>query len=207
MTTANDNDGHLLPLVEEFYTIQGEGRNTGMAAYFIRLGGCNVRCQWCDSAATWHAGDFPLTEAEQIASHAAESGARCAVITGGEPLLHKLDILTEALHRHGLTTCIETSGTHSLSGRLDWICLSPKRHMPPLQEVFSAANELKVVVGSDIDLKWAEECAGHVAANCLLYLQPEWNRMKEAINVIVEYVKAHPQWRLSLQTHKFINIP
>ena len=200
-------EGTALPLAEDFYTIQGEGYQTGMAAYFIRLAGCDAGCPWCDAKYTWHAGRYPVSAVEEIIGRAAASGAPCAVITGGEPLLHPLVPLTEGLKANGLKVLLETSGTHPLQGRFDWICLSPKRQAPPLEEVFRAADELKVVIGNAEDLLWAEQCAARAGGSCRLYLQPEWNRFAEAVRLITEYVKAHPQWRVSLQTHKFMDIP
>ena len=200
-------EGARLPLVEEFHTIQGEGRHTGRAAYFIRLGGCDVRCAWCDAKYTWDARQVPSCEVIEIVARAAASGAPCAVITGGEPLLHPLGPLTGALREHGLEVLLETSGTHSPRGTFDWVCLSPKRQAPPLEEVYRLANELKVVIGGDDDLEWAESCAARCGESCLLYLQPEWSLFARSVELITDYVKAHPQWRISLQTHKFMNIP
>lgn len=204
---AGYESGLALPLVEDFYTVQGEGCNAGKAAYFIRLGGCDVGCRWCDSSSTWEAGLFPLVSVEAIAARALCSGARTAVVTGGEPLMHRLDLLTARLSENGLEVCLETSGTHRLSGRFDWICLSPKRQAPPLEEVCIAADELKVVVQEKGDLRWAEECARRVAGKCRLYLQPEWSAFDRVKNEIAEYVMSHPEWRISLQIHKFMNIP
>jgi organic radical activating enzyme len=190
----------MITVAEEFYSLQGEGRHTGMAAYFVRLAGCDVGCPWCDSREAW-GGGRPVDEAA-VAARAAASGARAAVVTGGEPLMQNLDKLTAALHAHGLAAHLETSGTHPLSGNFDWICLSPKRHRPPL---FFDADELKIVVATRDDLAWAEECAARAAEGCRLYLQPEWG--SSAVPVIVEYILQNPRWRLSLQTHKYLNIP
>ncbi len=200
-------DGSRLPVAEMFYTVQGEGAHTGRAAYFVRLGGCDVRCPWCDARYTWEGADAPLTDVTAVAEQAAASGAPAVVITGGEPTLFPLGPLTEALAARGLEVWMETSGTHRPLGRIDWICLSPKRHRPPLGEMCRMADELKVVIGVPEDLDWAEACAGQVGSGCLLFLQPEWGRRAEAMELIVAYVKAHPRWRISLQTHKYMNIP
>lgn len=199
--------GRLLPLVEDFYTVQGEGYHTGKPAYFIRLGGCDVGCKWCDAKFTWNAAAFPPRSIEEIVERAAACSARSIVITGGEPLLYPLEPLTDMLHQRGLEIFLETSGTHPLSGRFDWICLSPKHRHAPLAEVCRAAHELKVVVESADDFAWAEECADRVGRRCLLYLQPEWSKFDEVMEPIVEYVKANPKWNISLQSHKFMRIP
>lgn len=197
----------LYPLVEEFYSIQGEGFHSGRATYFVRLGGCDVGCQWCDSKESWNASRHPLVSAEEIAKRVVASGAVSAVITGGEPLMHNLDPLTEQLHASGVEIFLESSGCHPLSGSLDWICISPKQHKPPLETTLRAANELKVVVEKEGDFEWAESCATKVSAECLLYLQPEWNNMQQVIPLIVEYAKRNPRWMISIQTHKYMNIP
>lgn len=207
VTPDNSGNGMMLPLVEDFYTVQGEGRNSGKAAYFIRLAGCDVRCRWCDAGSTWNAQAFTSVPVENITARASASGARMAVITGGEPLIHPLGPITGCLGGAGMEVCLETSGTHPLTGNFDWICLSPKRHFPPLDDAFMAAGELKVVIGGRDDLIWAEECAGRVRDECLLYLQPEWSVYDRVIGDIVDYVKSHPRWLVSLQTHKFMNIP
>lgn len=199
--------GRALPVAEDFYTIQGEGHNTGRAAYFIRLAGCDVRCPWCDAKYTWNAGGLPYTDIGEVVARAAASGAPCAVITGGEPLMHPLGPLTEALKAHGMEVLLETSGTHPPQGRFDWICLSPKRQAPPLDAVCRMADELKVVIATADDFAWAETCAARTGSSCLLYLQPEWSRFAEAAALVAEYAKARPQWRISLQTHKFMDIP
>jgi organic radical activating enzyme len=196
-----------LPLAEEFCTLQGEGFNAGRAVYFIRLGGCDAACVWCDARETWDARRFSLTEVEAIAARAAAHPARAAVVTGGEPLLHPLDRLTDELRRHGFETLLETAGTHPPSGSFDWICLSPKRQRPPLPEIFPLADELKVIVAGDGDFAWAEECAARISPHCRLYLQPEWSCMAALAPAIAGYIKANPRWRASLQMHKFLNIP
>lgn len=200
-------EGRRLPLVEDFYTIQGEGFHSGKPAYFIRLGGCDVGCSWCDAKYTWNPLSHPLVATDEIVERAASFEAQAIVITGGEPLLYPLDYLTKRLHEHGLEIFLETSGSHPLSGEFDWICLSPKRKQPPLAEAFAAASELKVIVETEEDLRWAEECAAKVGEKCMLFMQPEWSRSEQMTPTIVEYVKAHPQWNISIQIHKFMHIP
>ena len=200
-------EGRRLPLVEDFYTIQGEGFHSGKPAYFIRLGGCDVGCSWCDAKYTWNPLSHPLVATDEIVERAASFEAQAIVITGGEPLLYPLDYLTERLHAHGLEIFLETSGSHPLSGEFDWICLSPKRKQPPLAEAFAAASELKVIIETEEDLRWAEECAAKVGEHCMLFMQPEWSRSEQMTPTIVEYVKAHPQWNISIQIHKFMHIP
>lgn len=201
------HEGKLLPVMEQFYTIQGEGYNTGKAAYFIRIGGCDVGCHWCDVKESWDANLHPLTGPEQIISNVNEYGARSVVITGGEPLIYNLSLITSLLKEQGIETFIETSGAYPLSGEWDWICLSPKKTMPPLPAVYEKANELKVIVFNQNDFKWAEEQAAMVGANCYLYLQPEWSKQASLLPQIIEYVKNNPKWMISLQTHKYMNIP
>ena len=200
-------EGRRLPLVEDFYTIQGEGFHSGKPAYFIRLGGCDVGCSWCDAKYTWNPLSHPLVDTDEIVERAASFEAQAIVITGGEPLIYPLDYLTERLHAHGLEIFLETSGSHPLSGQFDWICLSPKRKQPPLAEAFAAASELKVIIETEEDLRWAEECAAKVGERCMLFMQPEWSRSEQMTPTIVEYVKAHPQWNISIQIHKFMHIP
>lgn len=200
-------DGSLLPLMEDFYTIQGEGYHTGKAAYFIRLGGCDVGCHWCDVKESWDAALHPLTSVEQIVLNAKIHPAKTVVITGGEPLIYNLDLLTRRLKEEGIETFIETSGAYPLSGDWDWICLSPKKFKSPRPEVLAAAGELKVIVFNKSDFQWAEEHAAFAATNCKLYLQPEWSKAAEVTPLIIEYVKENPKWNISLQTHKYLNIP
>ncbi len=193
--------------MEAFYTIQGEGTHSGRAAYFIRLGGCDVGCVWCDVKESWPVDSHPLMEIQNIVSDALRQPARLAVITGGEPLMHNLDELTSELQTVGFETNIETSGAYPLSGSWNWICLSPKKFKKPLPEIYKAANELKIIVFNKSDFKWAEEQAALVSEDCKLLLQPEWSQQDKMMPLIVEYVKTHPQWRVSLQTHKFMDIP
>ena len=206
--------------MESFYTLQGEGYHAGRAAYFIRLGGCNVGCVWCDVKESWDATAHPQYTIEEIKERAKEEAANrgqkaganhsqsnIVVVTGGEPLMHNLDELTEALHQAGFQTNIETSGSSPLSGNWDWICLSPKKFKAPLPEVLPRANELKVVVFNKSDFAWAEQHAAQTNSNCKLYLQAEWSRRQQMMPLIVEYIKANPQWQLSLQVHKYIDVP
>ncbi len=197
----------MLPIVEMFYTIQGEGAHTGRAAYFIRLSGCDVGCSWCDAKESWAQGRHTQMSVESIVEGVARSGAQTVVVTGGEPLMHDLAELTEQLHAAGCEIFLESSGSHPLSGEFDWICLSPKRRKMPLREAYAAASELKMVITAAEDLQWAEECAASVGAECRLYLQPEWSVAQKVTPHIVEYVKCNPKWRISLQTHKYMDIP
>jgi organic radical activating enzyme len=196
-----------LPVMETFYTLQGEGFHQGRAAYFIRLGGCDVGCVWCDVKESWDAAIHPLRTVKEIVQEAAAQPGRLAVITGGEPLMHNLDELTATLKRAGFETNIETSGSSPLSGQWDWVCLSPKKFKAPLQEVVPYANELKVVVFNKSDFAWAEKYAAQVSANCKLYLQPEWDKAATITPLIIDYIKENPKWELSLQIHKYINVP
>lgn len=207
MTLQIPDDGTLLPLMEEFYTIQGEGFNTGKAAYFIRLGGCDVGCHWCDVKESWDAGLHPLTAADTIVHRADSYPSKAVVVTGGEPLIYNLDYLTAGMKERGIRTFIETSGAWPLSGQWDWICLSPKKFKAPVPGIAKAANELKVIVFNKSDFEWAEQHAALVAENCKLYLQPEWSRATEMTPLIVDYVLNNPRWEISLQTHKYLNIP
>ncbi len=200
-------DGTLLPLMEEFYTIQGEGYHSGKAAYFIRLGGCDVGCHWCDVKESWDAELHPLTSADQIIENAEKYPGKAVVITGGEPLIYNMDYLTEGLQKRGIKTFIETSGAYPLSGSWDWICLSPKKFKGPKNEVAQVAGELKVIVFNKSDFAWAEENAKLVSENCKLYLQPEWSKADIITPLIIDYVKNNPRWEISLQTHKYLNIP
>ncbi len=199
--------GRKLPLVEDFYTIQGEGYHTGCPAYFIRLGGCDVGCRWCDAKYTWNPAMFPPTPVEEIVRRATACAAQAIVITGGEPLLYPLEELTRRLRECGLMIFLETSGSHPFSGWFDWVCLSPKRKQPPLDDAYGRADELKVIIESADDFAWAEEHAARVGRRCRLYLQPEWSVSEKIMPEIVEYAKARPKWNISLQTHKYMHIP
>jgi organic radical activating enzyme len=193
--------------MEQFYTLQGEGFHQGKAAYFVRLAGCDVGCVWCDVKDSWDALKHPLVKISDITGTITSTDAKITVITGGEPLLHNLDLLTSSLHNAGLKTHLETSGSSPLSGEWDWITLSPKKFKAPLPEVIERANELKIVVFNKSDFAWAEKYATQVKEYCILYLQPEWSKASEITPFIIEYIKNHPQWRLSLQIHKYINVP
>ncbi|HLG02852.1 MAG TPA: 7-carboxy-7-deazaguanine synthase QueE [Bacteroidia bacterium] len=193
--------------MEEFYTIQGEGFHSGKPAYFIRLGGCDVGCHWCDVKESWDASAHPLTSADEIVKNAEKFPAKAVVVTGGEPSAFNLDYLTNELKKRGILTFIETSGAYPLTGTWDWICLSPKKNSPPKEENFKRAQELKVIVYNQDDFRWAEENARKVKPECILYLQPEWSRSKQMMPLIVDYVMKNPAWNISLQTHKFMNIP
>lgn len=199
--------GNRLPLVEDFYTIQGEGFHAGKPAYFIRLGGCDVGCRWCDAKYTWNPKVFPPVDVDEVVKRAKACAAQAIVITGGEPLLYPLEILTSRLRDVGLEIFLETSGTHPFSGEFDWVCLSPKRQQPPLAEAFGRAHELKVIIQTEDDFLWAEENARRVGRYSRLYLQPEWSVFDEIMPKIVEYAKSNPRWSISIQTHKFMRIP
>ena len=192
--------GRLLPLVEDFYTIQGEGFHAGKPAYFIRLGGCDVGCRWCDAKYTWNPKLYPPTDVRTVIDRALACPAQAI-----EPLLYPLGVLTETLHEKGLQIFLETSGTHPFSGYFDWVCLSPKRQQPPLDEALERAHELKVIVESESDFEWAERNAAR--AECMLYLQPEWSVAERVMPAMVEYAKTHPKWNISIQTHKYMHIP
>ena len=200
-------EGLKLPLVEDFYTIQGEGRHAGEAAYFIRVAGCDVGCPWCDAQYTWNLNRYRLTDITEVLARVKASEALMAVITGGEPTLYPLKPLADGLHALGIAVNLETSGTHPLTGDIDWICLSPKRRKAPLEENLRQAHELKVVISDESDFEWAELNAQSVSPHCLLYLQVEWSQTEKMMPRIVDYVKAHPKWRVSIQTHKYMNIP
>jgi 7-carboxy-7-deazaguanine synthase len=196
-----------LPVMEHFYTLQGEGFYQGRAAYFIRLGGCDVGCVWCDVKDSWEGGKHPLITVEKLVSLVKQTPARMVVITGGEPLMHNLEELTRQLKESGFETNIETSGAYPLTGHWDWICLSPKKFKAPLAGILPFANELKVVVFNKSDFDWAEKYAAMVKPGCKLYLQPEWDKATQMTPLIIDYIKSHPKWELSLQIHKYINLP
>lgn len=196
-----------LPVMESFYTLQGEGFHQGKAAYFIRLAGCDVGCTWCDVKESWDAGKYPPIPIEQIVGEASGHPGRMAVITGGEPLMHDCHELTRQLSLAGFNTHVETSGAWPLTGEWDWICLSPKKFKAPLPEILPLANELKVIIFNKSDFEWAEKYASQVAATCKLFLQPEWSKSENMTPLIVEYIKAHPHWEFSLQMHKYIHVP
>ena len=200
------NQGLVVPLMEAFYTLQGEGYHKGSAAYFVRIGGCDVGCHWCDVKESWDAEKHPPTAIETIVAEA-QKHSDTIVVTGGEPLMWDMGPLTSSLKKAGLQTHLETSGAYPLTGDWDWVCLSPKKRMLPLQEVYTQADELKVIVYNQSDFDFAEEQAAKVGDGCKLFLQPEWSRRESAIPLIVDYVMKHPKWKASLQTHKYLNIP
>ncbi len=215
MIQTETNRSQQLPVMEHFYTLQGEGFHQGRAAYFVRLGGCDVGCVWCDVKDSWDANAHPKKTIQEIVNLVVENSAPIqqgkrgglVVITGGEPLMHNLTTLTTALQTKGFETNIETSGAHPLSGSWDWICLSPKKFKAPLPEVVPFANELKVVIFNKTDFEWAEQYAAMVSPNCKLFLQPEWDKAAMVTPLIIEYIKQNPQWELSLQIHKYISVP
>ena len=207
MRTSTDKMVTDLPLMECFLTIQGEGYHTGSAAYFIRLGGCDVGCVWCDVKESWDADAHPKVSLAQMADDAKAAGSEIVVITGGEPLMYDLDDFTNLLHDAGLKTHIETSGAHPLSGDWDWLCFSPKKFMAPLPEFYEKSDELKVIVYNKSDFAWAEGHAEKCNPNTRLFLQPEWSKKDVMMPLIVDYVKKNPKWRISLQTHKYLDIP
>ncbi len=201
------NAGRKLPLMEQFYTIQGEGYHSGKPSYFIRIGGCDIGCSWCDSKFSWAADRHPLVEVDDILNKAIQAGANSLVVTGGEPTLYNLEYLTNRCKELSLALYLETSGAYQLTGDWDWICLSPKKRNPPKAEYFKIAGELKVIIQTIDDLKWAEENANLTHNECILYLQPEWSMRKVILPALIEYVKQNTKWRISLQTHKYIGIP
>ncbi len=196
-----------LPVMEHFYTLQGEGAYTGNAAYFVRLGGCDVGCVWCDVKESWDINAHPQITIQNIVSFISDANSPIAVITGGEPLMHNLDALTESIQSKGIRTHIETSASHPLSGNWDWICVSPKKFKAPLPEILIKANELKVIIFNKSDFEWAEKHASMVGNNCQLFLQPEWDQQSKMLPLIIDYVKQNPKWKIGLQTHKWMQIP
>lgn len=206
-TTEHKVTASALPLMEHFYTIQGEGFYQGHAAYFLRLGGCDVGCVWCDVKESWDASIHPVVSVGEMVRYVQSANAPIAVITGGEPVMYNLEVLTSSLQEAGVRTHIETSGVYPLTGEWDWVCFSPKKFKKPDPSIFPKANELKVVLYNKSDFAWAEEFAEQVSASCELFLQPEWSKEKEMLPLIVDYVKQHPKWKISLQVHKYMNIP
>ena len=199
--------GEMLPLMEEFYTIQGEGYYKGTAAYFVRIGGCDVGCHWCDVKESWNAGDHEILSVEKIISDAKNTPAKLIILTGGEPLMYDLGYLCKQLHLAGFQINIETSGAYPFSGEIDWVCFSPKKFKEPKEEFFSLADELKVVVFHSSDIQWAEQIASKITnKDCKLYLQPEWGKSEHVTDKIIDFVKDNPDWNISLQTHKYLNI-
>jgi len=207
MQTAPTITEVTLPVMESFYTLQGEGYHQGKAAYFIRLGGCDVGCVWCDVKESWNAENHPLVSIQGLIDEVKKTPTEIVVITGGEPLMHDLTELTRELHEAGYKTNLETSGSSPLTGTWDWICLSPKKFKSPLPSILPLANELKVVIYNRSDFEWAERFAAQVSSDCKLFLQPEWERSAQMTPSIIEYVKSNPKWEFSLQMHKYINVP
>ena len=200
-------EGTVLPLMEAFYTIQGEGFYTGSSAYFLRIGGCDVGCHWCDVKESWDVETHPTTKVEEMILPILEYPSDTVVVTGGEPLMWNMFYLTQSLKVNGLKTHLETSGSHKLSGEWDWICLSPKKFQKPLETIKPLADELKIIVKNKSDFMWAEEQRVGVSEKCKLYLQPEWSNKEDMIPLIIDYVMANPEWQISLQTHKYLHIP
>jgi len=200
-------NGIILPLMEEFYSIQGEGYYAGNSAYFLRIGGCDVGCHWCDVKESWDEKLHPPTKVSGMILNILKSPTETVVITGGEPLMWNMNFLTKSLKENGLRTHLETSGSHELSGEWDWICLSPKKFQKPLNTINPIADELKIIVQNKSDFKWAEDQMVGVSKKCKLYLQPEWSNKKEMIPIIIDYVMKNPKWQISLQTHKYLQIP
>ncbi|MCL1850486.1 MAG: 7-carboxy-7-deazaguanine synthase QueE [Bacteroidetes bacterium] len=207
ISSVKNHSPCLLPVMEEFYSLQGEGIHTGNPAYFLRIGGCNVGCRFCDVKEAWNAHKHTLTPVDEIVQRIVANPSRAVVVTGGEPMLYNLNYLCETLKNNNIQLYLETSGSESLSGIWDWICVSPKRNHPPLQSVLLQANELKVVICNETDFVWAEENAKYVNKNCHLLLQPEWSKRITIIPEIVDYILKNPQWRISLQSHKYMKIP
>jgi len=199
--------GDYLPVMEEFYSLQGEGYNTGKAAYFIRIGGCDIGCHWCDVKESWDAEIHPIKNINEVVKNVIAHNANAVVITGGEPAQYNLEKLTKALSEHKIEIYLETSGAYKLSGKFDWICVSPKKRQLPLDENLQKANELKVIIYNHHDFIFAEEMKKKVSKDCHLFLQPEWSKRDEYLPLIIDYIQKHTEWRLSLQTHKYIHIP
>ena len=205
--TALIKEGHLLPLMEAFYSIQGEGFHTGKAAYFLRIGGCDVGCHWCDVKESWNANLHPLTEVEEIIKLIDRTKVNTVVVTGGEPLMWNLNLLCNRLRKKGLKVHLETSGAYPMSGEFDWICFSPKKNQKALDEIKQLANELKIIVQNKQDLKWVKQQQLEVSTSCKLYLQPEWSKRDGVTPLITDLVMENTEWQISLQTHKYMNLP
>jgi 7-carboxy-7-deazaguanine synthase len=199
--------GRLLPIVEDFYTIQGEGYHMGKPAYFVRVGGCDIGCAWCDTKFSWNPAIHPLLKVDEIVDRISDNKASVVVVTGGEPLIYPMNYFTNLLHLKKMEAYIETSGAYELSGNWDWICLSPKKNSPPKEGIFNLAHELKVIIQDEKDIEWAEMNAAKVNSDCKLFLQPEWSNHELITPVLVDYVKINQRWRISLQAHKFMKIP
>lgn len=202
-----ENNTSTLPIMEYFYTIQGEGFHSGRAAYFIRIAGCDVGCVWCDVKESWDAGEHQPKSVEELTQLVVDAKADFCVITGGEPCMYDLTDLTNSLKEQNIELAIETSGCYELKGQIDWYCFSPKKFKKPVEQAYQLANELKIIISHPSDFKWAEEHASKVNDTCLLFLQTEWSKRERFLPEIIEFVKEHPKWRISLQTHKIMNIP
>lgn len=207
MNKAIIRKGDTLPLVEHFFTLQGEGYHTGRAAYFLRIGGCDVGCSWCDTRYSWNPDIHPLVELSTIVDYVLKSGSDSVVVTGGEPLIWDMNPLCSALKKEGIKTYLETSGAHQLTGEWDWICLSPKVNAPPVGNISQKADELKVIIQTPKDFLWAEEMSLTVKESCKLFLQPEWSQFEKITGTIVDYILKNSKWRISLQSHKYMRIP
>jgi organic radical activating enzyme len=195
-----------LPVMETFYTVQGEGAFTGAPAFFIRLAGCDVGCVWCDVKDSWDAAKHPLQSVAQLSTAVVESGAAICVITGGEPTLHDLSELTLALRSKGIRTHLETSGTQPLTGEWDWITFSPKKFKVPLSEYYQKSHELKVIINHLSDIGWSQEHADKMSERTALYMQPEWEKREVMQAHILDYIRSNTQWRISVQTHKYLGV-
>ncbi len=201
------SEGKILPIMEEFYSLQGEGNNTGKAAYFIRIGGCDVGCDWCDVKESWDASIHPLTVVDEVVARANLYKGKAVVVTGGEPALYNLNYLTNELKKKGIETFIETSGSVEITGVWDWICVSPKMNLSPTKKSLLIANELKIIISNSADFDWAEINSKLVNPNCILYLQPEWSKIDKIMPQIIDYILENPKWRISIQSHKYMHIP
>ncbi|MEJ6599214.1 MAG: 7-carboxy-7-deazaguanine synthase QueE [Crocinitomicaceae bacterium] len=207
MISDSNNVKVGLPIMEQFYTIQGEGFHSGKAAYFIRIAGCDVGCVWCDVKDSWNAGDHEYHTVQSLIDNVLETKTNFCVITGGEPCMYDLNELTNLLKENGIEVALETSGCYELKGQIDWYCFSPKKFKAPVENAYLSANELKVIISHPSDFEWAEQHAAKVSKECKLYLQPEWSKQERFLSKIIDYVKENPNWNISLQTHKFMNIP
>tara|TARA_B100001093_G_scaffold221369_1_gene212320 strand:- start:439 stop:1071 length:633 start_codon:yes stop_codon:yes gene_type:complete len=208
----NDNNielknGTVLPVMESFLTIQGEGYFSGKTSYFLRIGGCDVGCHWCDVKESWDPNLHPLVKVDTIIKSILETNVKTVVITGGEPLMWNMEYITKQLVKNNIQIHLETSGAYPLSGSFNWICLSPKKTMKPLSSIYSLTNELKIIISNKNDFKWAMKFKKNVNSKCKLYLQPEWSKKDSILPIIIDFVTKNPQWTISLQAHKYMNIP
>ncbi len=201
------DEGNILPLVESFYSIQGEGHHSGKPAYFIRVGGCDIACHWCDSKVSWNAALHPLASVDKIIEEILSTPAKSVVVTGGEPAMYPLEPLSAQLRKHQISNFLESSGAYKITGQWDWICISPKHNKYPLKENLKRADELKIVIFNMEDFAFAEKWKKEVSSDCKLLMQPEYSQFNKMAPLMVEYIKAHPEWAISLQSHKYLNIP